>query len=79
MSNAAGVIPHLLGSFQYLSSAGVVISPAGSIDIWLSIYGAALGGWFLVIVVPMLWQLGFEVVLQFRMRRYEEARSALAE
>jgi len=45
----------------------------------LGIYGAAIGGWFLVIVVPLLWQMGFEAVLQYRMRRYEEARGALAE
>ncbi len=79
VTNAAGVIPYLPGSFQYLSNAGVVVSPAGSIDTWLSIYGAAIGGWFLVIVVPLLWQLGFEMVLQYRMRRYEEARGALAQ
>jgi hypothetical protein len=78
VTNAAGVIPFLLASFQFTSNAGIVISPVGRFDTWLTIYGAAIGGWLLVIGVPIVWQMGFEVVLEFRMRRYEEAREELA-
>ena len=33
----------------------------------------------MAIGVPMLWQLAFELVLNVRMRRYQEAREELAE
>ncbi len=54
-SNAAGVIPFLSGSLNYGSNAGVIVSPVGSFDTWLTIYGAAGAGWFMVLGVPMLW------------------------
>ena len=79
VTNGAGVIPYLPGSFQFLSNSGVIVSPAANFDTWLTIYGAAIGGWFLVICVPILWQIGFEMVLQFKIRRYEQARGALAQ
>jgi hypothetical protein len=77
VSNAAGVIPFLSGSLNYGSNAGVIVSPVGSFDTWLTIYGAAGAGWFMVLGVPMLWQIFFEMVLIMKMRRYQTAREAL--
>lgn len=79
VTNAAGVIPYLLDSFRYSSNAGVIISPAGRIDTWMTMYGAAIGGWLLVIGIPLVWRMGFEMVLEFRMGRYEEARKLFAQ
>ena len=73
-----GVIPFLSGSLFYSSNAGVIVSPVGRFDTWLTIYGAAGAGWFMAITVPMLWQMFFEMVLEMKMRRYQAAREALA-
>ena len=79
VTNLAGVVPFLRDSLHYGLNARMIVSPVGSIEKWLTIYGAALGGWLMAIGVPMLWQLAFELVLNVRMRRYQAAREALAE
>ena len=79
VTNLAGVFPFLRDSLHYGLNGGMVVSPAGSVETWLTIYGAALGGWLMAIGVPMLWQLAFELVLNVRVRRYQAAREALAE
>jgi len=79
VSNAAGVIPFVQSSLLYGLNAGMIVSPAGQFETWLTIYGAALGGWLLSIAVPMVWQVVFELVLDVRKRRYQVARDALAE
>ena len=79
VTNAAGVIPFLADSLHYGSNAGMIVSPVGAIDTWLTIYGAAIAGWVLVISVPILWQMGFEMVLEMRIRRHQTAREAIAQ
>ncbi|MDA0231132.1 MAG: hypothetical protein O3B21_13220 [Proteobacteria bacterium] len=79
VSNAAGVIPFVQSSLHYSLNAGMIVSPAGRIETWLTIYGAALGGWLLSIAVPMVWQVAFELVLDVRKRRYQAAHDALAQ
>jgi len=76
VTNLAGVVPFLRDSLHYGLNAGMIVSPVGSIETWLTIYGAAVGGWLMAIGVPMLWQLAFELVLNVRMRRYQAAREA---
>jgi hypothetical protein len=79
VTNFAGILPYQKDSHYYGMNGTMIVSPAGSFGTWLTIYGAALGGWLMAICVPMLWQLGFELVLNVRMRRYQAAREALAE
>ena len=78
VTNAAGLLPFLSGSINYSSNAGVIVSPVGSFSTWLTVYGVAGVGWFMVIAVPMLWQMFFEMMLEMKMRRYQAAREALA-
>jgi hypothetical protein len=78
VTNAAGVIPFLGDSLHYTTNSGVIVSPAGDIQTWLTMYAIAAGGWLMHIGVPMLAQIVFEAILSVRMRRYQMAREALA-
>lgn len=70
-SNLSGMLPFITRVISEGPSSTLMQEIMGNSVTWITIYGAAMVGWLLILVCPMLAQAMVHGVHQTQLRRYE--------
>lgn len=79
LSNLTGLMPYLGRMLRYGPSSGALHQVMSDPSAWLIIYGAAMMGWLLVQICPLLAQMMISGYHQSQLARYERLQKRIEE